>query len=86
VQETQAGQEIERQLARSLSFLGPDTRMVDLNGDDIAKLVSWLRGQRKWGRDDMPYISAATVNRTGVELLRRVFTRARKSMGSEIPA
>ena len=85
VHETGASQEIERQLARSLSFLGPDKLMTDVTGDDIAKLVAWLRGQRKWGRDDMPLLSPATVNRTGVELLRRVFTRARKQWGAHFP-
>jgi integrase len=82
VLETGAGQEIERQLARNLEILGPDKLMGAVTGDDIAKLVSWLSGRRKWDRDDMPRLSAATVNRTGVELLRRVFTRARKQWGA----
>jgi integrase len=85
VHETGAGQEIERQLARCLPFLGADKRMADVTGDHIAKLVSWLSGRRKWDRDDMPLLSAATVNRTGVELLRRVFSRARKKWGARFP-
>lgn len=77
--------EIERQLARDLSFLSADKPMRDLTGDDVAKLVNWLRGRRKWDRADMPLLSAATVNRTGVELLRRVYTRARKQWGAVFP-
>ena len=80
--EINAGQEIERQFGRNLSFLGADTRMADLTDDHIAKLVSSLRGRRKWGREDMPLLSAATVNRTGVELLRRVFHRAKEFWGA----
>lgn len=82
VHEVGADEEIERQLARSLSFLGPDKLMADVADDDIAKLVAWLRGHRRWGREDMPYLSPATVNRTAVELLRRVFRRAREHWGA----
>jgi integrase len=85
VHETKAGQEIERQLHRCLKFLGPDKRMADVTGDDIAKLVSWLSGRRKWQREKTALLSPATVNRTGVELLRRVYTRARKKWGAHFP-
>ena len=54
-----ADQEIERQLGPDLQFLGADTRIIDVTGDDIAKLVAWLRGQHKWGRADMPLLSPA---------------------------
>jgi len=79
-------QEIERQLARCIGFLGPDTRILDVTDNHIAKLVVWRRGHRKWDRDDMPLVSAATVNRTTVELLRRVFGRAREQWGIRFPS
>jgi integrase len=59
--------------------------MADVTGDHAAKLVSWLSGRHKWDREDMPLLSPATVNRTGVELLRRVYTRARKKWGAHFP-
>ncbi|BAQ17483.1 tyrosine-type recombinase/integrase [Methyloceanibacter caenitepidi] len=78
-------QEVERQLARVLAFLGSGKRILDVTDDDMAKLVAWRRGHRRWDRDDMPLVSAATVNRTTVELLRRVFGRAREHWGVRFP-
>ena len=76
--EVGADQEIERQLMRCIGFLGPDTRILDVTGDDIAKLVAWRRGHHKWDREDMPLVSNATVNRTTVEPVQHVFGRARE--------
>ena len=73
------------QFARILSYVGGGKPMAGVTRDDVSHLVAWLQRQRKWGRGDTPWLSNATVNRTGVELLRRVFTRARKHWGASFP-
>jgi integrase len=75
--ETGADQETERQLARCLSFVGPDNLLIDHTDDVHAKLVAWRRGHHRWDREGMPLVSNATVNRTTHELMRRVCKRAK---------
>ena len=64
----------EHRLALLIEFFGPDRLLIDITGDDVAKLVAWRRGHRV--RKTGPLISAFTVNHT-TEQLKKLFTRAK---------
>ena len=74
-------------LERLVGHFGGARRLDSLTDNDITQLVAWRRGQRFKNRKVMadgepaPFISPATVNRTTVDLLRKLFTRARKKWG-----
>jgi integrase len=55
-------------------FFGKTRRLDAITDDDVAELVAWRRAHKAKGRDRP--ISAATVNRSAVEPLRKVFRRA----------
>lgn len=74
-------------LERLVTYLGPARRLDAITDNDITQLVAWRRGQRFKGRTVLadgspaPFIAPATVNRTTVDLLRKLYTRARKKWG-----
>jgi integrase len=63
----------ERHLASLIEFLGKDTLITDITGDDVARLVAWRRGHV---RRDGKLISNFAVNDT-IEQLRKLFVRAK---------
>jgi integrase len=60
----------ERLLDMVVGYLGEDTLITDITGDDIAKLRAWRRGHK---RKDGALISAFTVNDT-IEQVKKLFT------------
>lgn len=75
-------------LALLVEHFGAQRLLSDLTDNDIARMVAWRRAQRirgllvlSTGRP-APLIAPATVNRTTVDLLRKLFTRARKKWGA----
>jgi integrase len=76
-----------RDLARLVEFLGPTTILTRINDERVAELVAHRRGQTKGGRkkdkagNPVPLVSNATVNRTTVQLLQAIFTRAERAWG-----
>lgn len=74
-----------RALERMIAHFGKDRRLDAITDPDIAAWVAQRRGDRVWGKSKLedgrpaPLVSAATVNRTTVDALRRIFGRARKS-------
>lgn len=74
-------------LERLVGYFGEARRLDAITDNDITQLVAWRRGHRFKGRKLMadgqpaPFIAPATVNRTTVDLLRKLFTRARKKWG-----
>ena len=74
-------------LERLIKHFGGARRLDSINDNDITQLVAWRRGHRFKDRKVMadgspaPFIAPATVNRTTVDLLRKLFTRARKKWG-----
>ena len=74
-------------LARLISHFGREKRLDAIADNDITQLVAWRRGHRLKDRKTMangspaPFVANATVNRTTVDLLRKLFTRARKKWG-----
>lgn len=78
-------------LERLIGYFGKDRRLDTITDNDITQLVAWRRGHRFKDRKVMadgspaPFIAPATVNRTTVDLLRKLFTRARKKWGQTFP-
>lgn len=80
-------QDLWSNFRRLIQYLGPDKLLSDITDDDVAKLVAWRRGHRVIRRFKnqsdpraraQPLITPAQVNRTTVQMLRRLFVRARK--------
>lgn len=76
----------ERDLARLIEYFGPHRLLSDIRDDDVAQMVAWRRGHRikdhrkkPRGKDapPLPFVSAATVNRSTTEVLKKLFTRAK---------
>ncbi|VTZ26100.1 conserved hypothetical protein [Methylocella tundrae] len=75
-------------LNRLCNYFGNTMRLDQISDDDVAKLVAWRRAQtargRKLVRDPQnpkkriapPTIAAATVNRSTIEPLQKLFNRA----------
>lgn len=77
----------ERDLKRLHDYFGASRTLTSITNDDIAKLVSWRRGQQQSRLKKIkgkivqnpkaPLVSAATVNRSTTEVLKKLFIRAR---------
>jgi integrase len=66
-------------LERLIGYFGKDKLLSEITDDDVARLVAWRRGHRRWGRKTMQLIAPATVNRSTTEVLHKIFSRARRS-------
>lgn len=79
-----------RDLERLIGYFGPTKLLAEIADDDVTKLVAWRRGQRvarhrKLARADAapdPLVSNATVNRSTLEPLKKLFGRARRNWGA----
>ncbi|MEV4609728.1 site-specific integrase [Neorhizobium sp. LMR1-1-1.1] len=78
-------------LARLIEYFGQEKLLLDITDADVAKLVQWRRSQTAWGRertkDDKPmrFVSAATVNRSTTLVLKKLFTRAKRTWKYTFP-
>ncbi|MGK9263820.1 site-specific integrase [Sinorhizobium meliloti] len=76
---------------RLVDYFGPSKLLSDISDDEVAKLVQRRRSQNAWGRektkDDQPMrlVSAATVNRSTTLVLKKIFTRAKRTWKYEFP-
>ncbi|MDX0759569.1 tyrosine-type recombinase/integrase [Sinorhizobium medicae] len=76
---------------RLVDYFGPTKLLSDISDDDVAKLVQWRRAQHAWGREQtkdenpMRLVSAATVNRSTTLVLKKIFTRAKRTWKYEFP-
>jgi integrase len=68
-------------LARLVEYFGKAKPLTDIDHAEARKLVAWRRGHRIRGKADAPMIRAATVNRSTIRVLQRLFTFA-KSEGA----
>ena len=66
-------------LERLVTYLGKDRLLDEITDDDVARLVAWRRGHRRWGRRDQSLIAPATVNRSTTEVLQKLFCHARRT-------
>lgn len=84
-------------LERLRDYFGEDRRLDSISDDDVAKLVAWRRAQTVKGRRTFkdptrkgktipaPLVSPATVNRTTIEPLQKIFNRAKKVWRRSFP-
>lgn len=78
-------------LGRLVDYFGPTKLLVDITDDDVARLVQWRRAQPAWGRaetkdgEPMRLVSAATVNRSTTLVLKKLFTRAKRTWRHTFP-
>jgi hypothetical protein len=63
---------------------GPDKRLDEISDADVAGLVAWRRGQTVKGKGKRT-LAPATVNRSVVEPLRKLFIRARTVWRYQFP-
>lgn len=68
-------------IARLVEYFGPTKLLTEIADNDVARLVSWRRGHRKHAKPNAPLITNATVNRSTTEVLKKLFTRAKKAWG-----
>lgn len=79
-------------LGRLVDYFKPSKLLTDITDGDVAALVQWRRSQPAWGRettkDDKPMrmVSAATVNRSTTLVLKKVFTRAKRTWRYSFPS
>jgi integrase len=76
----------ERDLARLIEYFGAARQLDTITDDDVARLVAWRRGHRVIrNKEDKPencrFISNATVNRSTTEVVKKLFTRAKRAWG-----
>jgi integrase len=68
-------------IARLVAYFGKTTQLTEIDHTKAVKLVAWRRGHRVMRRgkvkDDAPLISNATVNRSTIAVLRRLFMFAK---------
>lgn len=78
-------------LARLVDYFTASKLLPDISDADVARLVTWRRSQPAWGRekmkDDSPMrmVSAATVNRSTTLVLKKIFTRAKRTWRYSFP-
>lgn len=71
-------------LRRCMEHFGEGRRLDEIADIDLAQFIAWRRGQTVKGRKQLkdgrpaPLVSPATVNRSTVDILRKLFTHARK--------
>jgi integrase len=76
-----------RDIERVINFFGPTMMMTEIRDVDVARLVAWRRGHRvtRHGRGlenaaTAPFVARSTVNRSTTEVLKKLFTYARKTL------
>jgi integrase len=73
-----------RDVSRLVDYFGPTQLLTEITDDDVSRLVAWRRGHRvvrskKRKLDQCPLVSNATVNRSTIEPLKKLFTRAKRA-------
>ena len=66
-------------LERLVTYFGKDKPLDEITDDDVARMVAWRRGHRRWGRKSQSLIAPATVNRSTTEVLQKLFCHARRT-------
>jgi integrase len=74
-----------RDLDRLVKRLGPDKRLDEITDADVAALVTWRRAQTIKGEKGRATIAPATVNRSTLEPLKKIFTRAKRTWRYSFP-
>jgi len=64
--------------ARLIEHFGKTMPLTDIGHNEAKQMVAWRRGHRIKGRKDAALISNATVNRSTIKVLQRIFTFAKE--------
>lgn len=78
-------------IGRLVDYFGPTKFLADITDDDVARMVQWRRSHRKNGRDrdrhgqPTAHLTPATVNRSTTEVLKKLFTRAKRTWKQQYP-
>jgi integrase len=64
-------------LARLIDHFGKTKPLTDIDHNEAKMMVAWRRGHRIKGRKNAPLVSNATVNRSAIKVLQRLFTFAK---------
>ena len=78
-------------IGRLVGYFGGARRLDTITDPDLTTLVAWRRGQTVKGRIKLkdgspaPLVAPATVNRSTVDLLRKLFTHARRKWKLTLP-
>lgn len=83
----------KKDLTRAALWFGPGRRLDDIRHEEVTRWVAARRGEYAWGRSEKKdekhaepkLLSNARVNRSTVDLLRKVFTRARDAWELTFP-
>jgi integrase len=75
-----------RDISRLVDYFGPTRLLTEITDDEVSRLVAWRRGHRvirsKMKKaEEYPLISNTTVNRSTIEPLKKLFTRAKAAWG-----
>ncbi len=75
-----------RDLGRLIDYFGASKLITEITNDDVAKLVAWRRGHRvvhskRRKLEECSLITNTTVNRSTTEVLKKLFTRAKRNWG-----
>jgi integrase len=74
-----------------VKFFGKSKRLDQISDADVAAIVAWRRSQTRWGRKKfksgapMPAVSNATVNRDTIAVMKKLFTRAKRTWKLPLP-
>lgn len=69
-------------LARLIEHFGKTKPLTDISHNEAKLMVAWRRGHRIKGRKNAPLVSNATVNRSAIKVLQRLFTFAKEEGAS----
>lgn len=79
-------------LERLVEYFGKTKRLDEATDSDIAALVAWRRAQTRWGKkvdadgNPMALVAPATVNRSTIDLLKKIVNRAKRVWRYSFPA
>ncbi len=75
-----------RDIERMVDWFSPQRQLDEISDSDVSAWVAARRGEHRKGDRKAALVKPATVNRTTVDALRKLFTRARKTWKLQIPS
>lgn len=78
-------------LERLVEYFGHDLMLSEIDDAKLSALIQWRRKQTLWGREEradgkpMQLVTPATVNRSTILVLKKLFTRAKRTWRYTFP-
>lgn len=76
---------VENKVAALIQLIGKDTLLSEINDNRVALAVARRRAEFRRGKPELGLVTPATVNRTTVDLLSRIMTRAQRIWKIQLP-